>query len=383
MAAELFPGIFPGLLLDTVDDEWAQDKLPNDDIPFPPDFTPVAEEIDEANQDQLANQDKWNELGLHTLQQAQNEEKLALTSIYTDDFLKETSSGRDDISYLVKLAIEPQEEDIPHTRVILNIHLPPTYPQSDPPVYELKEAYGEPPWLKNEHHAVIRAELLSMFKATATGSTGQHDVVLFEWIEWLKTWLENSWLEFLVENPEIVSRFRSKALKEEFEMLARVPDSTDSEEGLKITETSSPSVAVNVPPVHHSKEPLVDRKSVFIAHVARVTSVQEVEQVKQYLLSNPKIAKATHNILAYRIVQPRSGKGKHAVEGETVISDCDDDGENAAGGRLLHLLEMCKCKNVVVVVSRWYGGTLLGPDRFKHINNVARELLDAHGFIAK
>lgn len=31
--------------------------------------------------------------------------------------------------------------------------------------------------------------------------------------------------------------------------------------------------------------------------------------------------------------------------------------------------------NVMVVVSRWYGGINLGPDRFKHINNVARILL--------
>ena len=37
----------------------------------------------------------------------------------------------------------------------------------------------------------------------------------------------------------------------------------------------------------------------------------------------------------------------------------------------------------VVVVSRWYGGILLGPDRFKHINNAARTLLDACGYIAK
>ncbi|KAL2608170.1 hypothetical protein R1flu_026743 [Riccia fluitans] len=290
---------------------------------------------------------------------------------------------RGENSYLVKFAIDPQEEDVPPTRVILTIHLPPTYPRSDPPVYELKEAYGEPSWIKNDILAVIRAELLSMFEATAMGGA-QHDVVLFEWIEWLKTWLENSWLEFLVENPELVERFRSKALREEFEMLSRVPNSTDSEEKVTTTETSlKPDFTVNLPFVHHSREPLVDRKSVFIASVASVTSVQEVQDVKQYLLSNPKIAKATHNILAYRIVQPRTGKGKHGLEGETVISDCDDDGENAAGGRLLHLLEMCKCKNVVVVVSRWYGGTLLGPDRFKHINNVARELLDAQGFIPK
>jgi putative IMPACT (imprinted ancient) family translation regulator len=37
--------------------------------------------------------------------------------------------------------------------------------------------------------------------------------------------------------------------------------------------------------------------------------------------------------------------------------------------------------NVVVVVSRWYGGTLLGPDRFKHINNAARQVLSMGSFL--
>ncbi len=32
-------------------------------------------------------------------------------------------------------------------------------------------------------------------------------------------------------------------------------------------------------------------------------------------------------------------------------------------------------RNVLVVVSRWYGGILLGPDRFKHISNCARSIL--------
>ena len=35
-----------------------------------------------------------------------------------------------------------------------------------------------------------------------------------------------------------------------------------------------------------------------------------------------------------------------------------------------------------MVVSRWYGGIHLGPDRFKDINNVARALLEAEGYIA-
>lgn len=38
-------------------------------------------------------------------------------------------------------------------------------------------------------------------------------------------------------------------------------------------------------------------------------------------------------------------------------------------------------RNVMVVVTRWYGGVHLGPDRFKHINNCTRDLLEAHGYI--
>jgi len=37
--------------------------------------------------------------------------------------------------------------------------------------------------------------------------------------------------------------------------------------------------------------------------------------------------------------------------------------------------------NVVVVVSRWYGGVKLGPDRFRLINMVARECLVMGGFV--
>ena len=61
--------------------------------------------------------------------------------------------------------------------------------------------------------------------------------------------------------------------------------------------------------------------------------------------------------------------------------DYDDDGEDAAGGRLLHLLQILDVKNAVVVVSRWYGGIKLGPARFTHINNAARLLLEKCGYL--
>jgi putative IMPACT (imprinted ancient) family translation regulator len=38
-------------------------------------------------------------------------------------------------------------------------------------------------------------------------------------------------------------------------------------------------------------------------------------------------------------------------------------------------------KDVLVVVTRYFGGTLLGSDRFKHINQAARDALELGGFI--
>lgn len=45
-------------------------------------------------------------------------------------------------------------------------------------------------------------------------------------------------------------------------------------------------------------------------------------------------------------------------------------------------MQILDVRNVMVVVSRWYGGILLGPDRFKHINNCARNILVEEGFAA-
>jgi putative IMPACT (imprinted ancient) family translation regulator len=94
----------------------------------------------------------------------------------------------------------------------------------------------------------------------------------------------------------------------------------------------------------------------------------------QHLASTDKrAAKATHNIAAWRIRGP--------PDSGTRFQDYDDDGETA-GGRLLHLLQLMDAWDVVVVVSRWYGGVQLGPDRFRIINGVARAALILGGFVA-
>ena len=66
-----------------------------------------------------------------------------------------------------------------------------------------------------------------------------------------------------------------------------------------------------------------------------------------------------------------------------MISHRDDDGEGGAADKLAFLLDASDARDVVVVVTRWFGGILLGADRFKHISNVAKELLQQEGYIKK
>jgi len=45
------------------------------------------------------------------------------------------------------------------------------------------------------------------------------------------------------------------------------------------------------------------------------------------------------------------------------------------------LLELCHVENVLVVVSRWFGGELLGAARFKWIASVAKDGLVQAGLV--
>jgi hypothetical protein len=115
-----------------------------------------------------------------------------------------------------------------------------------------------------------------------------------------------------------------------------------------------------------------ERKSIFIAHCAPVSSPQQAKAYIRHLLTtDKKVAKASHNMSAYRI----RGTGTASYQ------DCDDDGETAAGSRMLHLMQLMDVWDVVVVVSRWFGGVHLGPDRFRIINNAARDVLVAGGYV--
>ncbi|KAG0048354.1 hypothetical protein BGZ83_006679 [Gryganskiella cystojenkinii] len=216
------------------------------------------------------------------------------------------------------------------------------------------------------------------------------EVVVFSWIEWLRTYLEDLSsrdhaleekgrnLESDKEQSEEEEEDEEGAVEEEGSKLAT--DYFGDHDGTSAIASSLQNLSVSSPRIGgqpavfqiRTGPPIVDRKSVFVAHLAAIKQPGEVPwMIQQLKQENKKVIKATHNIMAYRVENDNG----------SIAQDNDDDGETAAGSRLLHLMSILDVKNVVVVVSRWYGGIPLSADRFKHINNAARLLLDECGYI--
>ncbi|GAA6061437.1 hypothetical protein JCM10212_002018 [Sporobolomyces blumeae] len=135
-----------------------------------------------------------------------------------------------------------------------------------------------------------------------------------------------------------------------------------------------------------STEPVKEKRSTFVGHAARVSTIDEATLALQRVLALKRVSKASHNIVAYRISSSPSSTShpRPSARGskETVATEgSEDDGEPPAGKNLLTLLQKLDLTNVVVVVTRWYGGVHMGPDRFRVINSVAKEALDLAGLV--
>ena len=94
---------------------------------------------------------------------------------------------------------------------------------------------------------------------------------------------------------------------------------------------------------------IVVKKSKFIANFIKVSSKEEAEEEIKKI--KKKYFDARHNCIAYRI-----------LEDETIIERFSDDGEpsGTAGSTMLNILQKNNLINVVIVVTRYFGGILLG-----------------------
>ncbi|CAL8111480.1 unnamed protein product [Orchesella dallaii] len=346
----------------------------------------------------------------------QREEIEALSAIYGEDFLLEQnysdeytyhnddtiSATGDDVSTksllmpTFSVSIRPdndkeqQIEKDGQLEARLIITFQPGYPITSPPVYQLSV-----PWLRGGQKQFL-ADALEELYLDHLGES-----IVYIWVEKLRELLspgitahgeeestcnQNKVIGLSDSSPTYVAATGATSPKElighfsnSLSLNSLADDGGNTAGGSTVGEvqfqtksTHATSTSGDSYMVIHTGIPLTDRKSTFQAHVAPINEICQVRLVLNQLYENKKIAVATHNMYAYRILKQ---------EPNTWLQDCDDDGETHAGSRLLHLLQILNCRNVMVVVSRWYGGIQLHADRFKHINNVARQTLSEFGFI--
>ena len=94
---------------------------------------------------------------------------------------------------------------------------------------------------------------------------------------------------------------------------------------------------------------VVEKKSKFIANVFYVESREEAEEIIKKV--NKQYHDARHNCYAYRV-----------ITSDGIIEKASDDGEpsGTAGAPMLTILSKNNLANVLVIVTRYFGGILLG-----------------------
>ena len=92
-----------------------------------------------------------------------------------------------------------------------------------------------------------------------------------------------------------------------------------------------------------------EKKSRFIANVYYIENAEEAEEHLKQI--RKKYFDARHNCFAYRILEENGVKEKQSDDGEP---------SGTAGAPMLNILQKNNFYNVLIVVTRYFGGTLLG-----------------------
>lgn len=101
--------------------------------------------------------------------------------------------------------------------------------------------------------------------------------------------------------------------------------------------------------LNESNAEIIEKKSKFIANIYHVETVEEAEEKIKSIKKT--YYDARHNCIAYRI-----------MDKEKLVEKASDDGEpsGTAGGPMLNILQKSNLCNILVVVTRYFGGILLG-----------------------
>jgi Uncharacterized protein family UPF0029/RWD domain len=257
-----------------------------------------------------------------------DDELIALGAIYGDDF-----ALLGDGHFRVRVPMSYNDESATQMQVLtIEFWLPKGYPSHEPPLCSCSD------WSSAQTTFAKRA-------MTDIWRDGDCMVMVTEFICWIH------------ENTELMAI--ETGSQHTHGMSANTNDDSKSNLFEQIP-----------PPYIITGSSFVDRKSKFVAHIARVQCIEDVGHVMRTLYMDKRIANATHNIAAWRI---------QASDKSPCIEDHDDDGEHGASQPMLFMLQKMDLWDILVVTTRWYGGIKLGGDRFRIITGVVKTVLDETG----
>lgn len=132
---------------------------------------------------------------------------------------------------------------------------------------------------------------------------------------------------------------------------------------------TTPTSSLQVVPLRNpwaASQPISLKSSTFIARATSITDPNQRKRLVQSLLDgNPNLKTATHNAWAYRVTLP----------GGRIREESFDDGESGCGELMLRVMRDADTVDTLVVLTRWFGGIMLGPDRWRLMRNCVNNAL--------
>lgn len=198
-----------------------------------------------------------------------------------------------------------------HECISIQLTFPENYPEESPQLLQIindnRSRFTDNTYLERNINEILQRAFVP------------EQVMLFE----LLTELQEFFDRYVEEHPVPPSPPPEKKKDVEEETVTTAP--------MKKKESVNLKVEVDPTIGWKQSDPIIDRKSTFIAYARKVSSLEEAQSYLNELITDKKISRATHNISSWRI------KTSDGIQ----FQDCDDDGETAAGGRLLHVLQVC------------------------------------------
>ena len=109
-----------------------------------------------------------------------------------------------------------------------------------------------------------------------------------------------------------------------------------------------------------------DRGSKYAVSGFPVASKADAQAAVKLLKKDKRFARASHHSWGAILSQGRAIK--------------NDDGEAGAGMVIIRMLERDGLKDHVIIVTRWFGGTQLGGDRFRRVQDCVKYYLEEASF---